>query len=105
MDLSALKTEIENFKEDVKSFIITVNSNSSDFSQKEINDLSNIAKKLSHVCEACHNSLSLLYSTESLNDGNYRAIELWNLTRAFEYTQRKYEIRVLTQKRREAGHA
>lgn len=104
MDLITLKTEIENFKEDVKNFIITVNSNSSTSLHQETIDLSLTIQKLSNVCEACHNALSLLSSTESFNGNSHMAIELWNLTRAFEYTKRKHEILAFTQKWRKIGN-
>lgn len=98
MDFEILKTEIWCFKKEVNDFINSLNTGSLDFSPKEISDISFTIQKLSIICEACHNNLSLLSTEKPFNDDNHIQTELLRLTKDFEHARRKFEIRMLVKK-------
>lgn len=100
MDSLALKIEIKHFREKVDGLIIAINRCSTSIAYQEIDALFDMVNKLSALCESCHNSLYLLFTDKSFVDEDHLAAELWNLTKVFEYVRRKYEVMVLTQKRR-----
>jgi len=101
MDLSNFETEINSFKGKVESFIIAFNAHTLDFSPQEISSTSVAIKNIFDVCEACHGALSLLFCAGLINAKSSLAIELWDLTKAFEYVRRQYESRLLAQLRKE----
>jgi len=99
MDLSTLRMEVGLLRENLEKFFVAVNAKISSGSQQEIDSISISIEKLFDTCETCHKALSELSSQKLVNNDDPIVIELWDLTKAFEYTRRKYEAWLLTKKR------
>lgn len=100
MDLTTLKGEIALFHQNMDSFVIAANTDdTSSISQQELANVAATLKRAVTSCEACHSQAAALIQQKLLDNHDPLVIEIWNLTKALEYTKRKYGSWVLAKQR------
>jgi hypothetical protein len=101
MNLATFKTEIVSFHKHLDDFLAATNTNAPSVSQQELANVDVILEKAITIREACHDLATELIHQKLISDHDPLIIELWDLTKALEYTRRKYESWVLAKQREE----